>query len=424
MSSQWAGRPAKSCWQRRRCQRKSWCGDSAKFPSLHRIAVQYAKSLFRLGGTEALVIFSDGTPRVFDLTKRITGINSTDAFPSQHHLPGQRFPYASNGKVCLLNDAGHFEEDRCRAAESAVIHEDGRVLYALRDGRLIVVGPNGDTEEELPYRVPEGLQFQLLAGRRQDVRDFLVLVNEPEKRRDSATSSLTQVIDPRLPAEPLGQFTDPVVAALSAQFDFTGPPADSSEALSEARNAYIAALTAHLHEEMPRGEVAWSFYRLTANVELYAPILEFASGEPDYPSDVDIWDDIRPLSHGTTRQAYETAYASMGERRWSRCASYIRTISYPGTWLIEYWFYYPFDQGKPHSHIHDSEHMFVEVDKLGGTVRNVFASDHDSFVPNDIYSTLPADSSPVPLPIYAMVELAKHAMAPDINHAGPLLARG
>ncbi len=229
---------------------------------------------------------------------------------------------------------------------------------------------------------------------------------------------MTQVIDPRLPTEPLGQFTDPVVAALSAQLDFTGPLADSSPALSEARNAYIPALTAHLHEEMPRGEVAWSFYRLTANVELYAPILEFAPGEPDYPSDVDIWDDIRPLSHGTTRQAYETAYASLGDRRWSRCASYIRTISYPGTWLIEYWFYYPFDQGKPHSHIHDSEHMFVEVDKLGGTVRNVFASDHGPFVPNDIYSTLPSNSSPVPLPIYAMVELAKHAMAPDIDHAG------
>jgi len=372
------------------------------------------------GGTKALVIFSNGTPQIFDLTQRITGINSKDVFPSQHHLSGQMFPYASNGKVCLLNDAGHFEEDRCRAAESAVIHEDGRVLYALHDGRLIVAGSNGDTEEELPYRLPEGLQFQLLAGRRQDVRDFLVLVKQTEAGRDatSSSSSLTQVIDPRLPAKPLGHFIDPVVAALSAQFDFTGPLADSSPARSEARNAYIAALTAHLREQMPRGEVAWSFYRLAANVELYAPILEFASGEPDYPSDVDIWDDIRPLSHGTTRQAYETAYASMGDRRWSRCASYIRTISYPGTWLIEYWFYYPFDQGKPHSHIHDSEHMFVEVDKLGGTVRNVFASDHGSFAPNDIYSTLPADSSPVPLPIYAMVELAKHAMAPDINHAG------
>ena len=158
-----------------------------------------------------------------------------------------------------------------------------------------------------------------------------MLVNEPEKRRDAATS-LTQVIDPRLPTERLGGFYRPGCrrAKRSVRLHGAGLP-DSSPALSEARNAYIAVLTAHLHKEMPRGEVAWSFYRLTANVELYAPILEFAPGEPDYPSDVDIWDDIRPLSHGTTRQAYETAYASMGDRRWSRCASYIRTISYPGS---------------------------------------------------------------------------------------------
>src|ERR1019366_354416 len=86
-------------------------------------------------------------------------------------------------------------------------------------------------------------------------------------------------------------------------------------------------------------------------------------------------------------------------------------------------FYYPFDEGKAHPHIHDSEHLFVEVDKLGGTVRNVFASDHDSFVPNDLYSTLVKDSPPVELPIFAMVELAKHATVPDLNHDGRF-ARG
>ncbi len=29
-------------------------------------------------------------------------------------------------------------------------------------------------------------------------------------------------------------------------------------------------------------------------------------------------------------------------------------------------------KAKAHPHIHDSEHLFVEVDKLGGTVRNAF----------------------------------------------------
>jgi len=58
------------------------------------------------------------------------------------------------------------------------------------------------------------------------------------------------------------------------------------------------------------------------------------------------------------------------------------------------------------------------VDKLGGTVRNFFAADHDSFVPNNLYSTLVKDSLPVTLPLFAMVELGKHAMAPDLNHDG------
>jgi len=183
-------------------------------------------------------------------------------------------------------------------------------------------------------------------------------------------------------------------------------------------DATLATLVARLDQETRPSEFVWSFHRVTVNTTLYAPVLEFAPGEPDYPSDVDIWQEIRPLAHGTSREAYEAAYASMGDRRWSRCTSYVRTISYPGTWLIEYWFYYPFDEGRPHPHIHDSEHMFVEVDKLGGTVRNVFASDHDSFVPNNLYSTLVKDSPPVTLPLFAMVELGKHAMAPDLNHDG------
>jgi hypothetical protein len=188
-----------------------------------------------------------------------------------------------------------------------------------------------------------------------------------------------------------------------------------SESTLETLAAHLAA---HFKDQTPSAEVTWSFYRVTANTDLYAPVLEFADNEPDYPTDVDIWQAIRPLAHGTSREDYQAAYASLGDRRWSRCTSYVRTLSYPGTWLLEYWFYYPFDEGKSHPHLHDSEHLFVEVDKLGGTVRNVFASDHDSLVANNLYSTLVKDSPPVALPLFAMVELAKHAMAPDLNHDG------
>ena len=379
-------------------------------------------------GTKALVVFADGAPRVLDLTERITRISVGDVFASQHRLPHQLFPYAAEERVCLLDDLGQSGERPCTEAAAASVHGDGRVLYAYKDGRLVVVSPQSGVREELPYRVPPGANFQLLAGHQGDMRDFLVLVTEPGTDQNGATPvpvtriHVTKIIDPRQPAALLGQFRNPTVAALRALLEFTGAGAVSATAgaspTEQVSESTLETLAAHLKDQTRSAEVTWSFYRVTANSELYAPILEFADNEPDYPADVDIWQAIRPLAHGTSRADYQAAYASLGDRRWSRCTSYVRTLSYPGTWLIEYWFYYPFDEGKSHPHLHDSEHLFVEVDKLGGTVRNVFASDHDSFVANNLYSTLVKDSPPVALPLFAMVELAKHAMAPDLNHDG------
>jgi len=133
---------------------------------------------------------------------------------------------------------------------------------------------------------------------------------------------------------------------------------------------------------------------------------------------VNFWEEIMLRTRGNSIEDFKAAYKSLGDKRWSRCTMYVRTLSYPGTWLIEYWFYYPFDEGKAHPHIHDSEHLFIEVDKLGGSVRNVFASDHDSFAPNNLYSTLVKNAPPVALPLFATAELGKHAMAPDMDHDG------
>jgi hypothetical protein len=385
------------------------------------------------GGTKALVVFADGARQVLDLTERITQLSAGEVPPSQHRLPHQLFPYAAEGKVCLLDDLGQSGERACTEAVAAAVHGDGRVLYAYKDGRLVVVSPESGSEEQLPYRVPRGATFQLLAGHQGDTRDFLLLVTEPSTGQNGATSvpatmvpatkiPVTSIIDPRLPDAPLGQFTNPTVAALRALLEFTcaistTPRAGGTEQV-QVNESTLETLAAHLKDQTRSAKLTWSFYRVTANDELYAPILEFAGHEPDYPSDVDIWQEITPLARGASNEDYRAAYASMGDRRWSRCTSYVRTLSYPGTWLIEYWFYYPFDEGKAHPHIHDSEHMFIEVDKLGGTVRNVFASDHDSFVANNLYSTLVKDAPPVTLPLFAMVELAKHAMAPDLNHDG------
>jgi hypothetical protein len=373
------------------------------------------------GGTKALVVFADGTLHVLDLTKRITGISAGDVSSPQHRLPQQAFPYAKNGKVCLVDDLSHPTENDCRSAVAAAVHEDGRVLYAHKDGRLVVVSPQTGAQEELPYLLPRGADFQLLAGHKGDVRDFLVLVTESGMgQTGTATARVTTIIDPRIPATPVGQFANPTVAELRALIEFSGATsptstAGRSELLSEST---LETLAANLHKQTLSTGLVWSFYRVEANNDLYAPVLEFADGEPDYPSDVNFWEEIMPLAHDSSIEGYKAAYASMGNRRWSRCTMYVRTLSYPGTWLIEYWFYYPFDEGKAHPHIHDSEHLFVEVDKLGGTVRNVFASDHDSFAPNNLYSTLVKNSPPVALPLFATAELGKHAMAPDMDHDG------
>jgi len=380
-----------------------------------------AQVVLSAGGTKALVVFADSTPHVLDLTKPITGINPGDVSAPQHRLPQQVFPYTNNGEVCLLDDLSQPAKNTCRSGTAAVVHEDGRVLYAQEDGRLVVVSPADGTEEDLPYRLPRGANFELLAGHRGDVRDFLLLVAETGAGRTGATvARATQIIDPRVPATSVGQYTNPTVAALRAELEFSvvTPPKQETGSGHPLSESTLDTLAANLRRQSHSAEVVWSFYRVTANNNLYAPVLEFADGEPDYPSDVNFWEEIKPLAHGNSIEDYRAAYASMGNRRWSRCTIYVRTLSYPGTWLIEYWFYYPFDEGKAHPHIHDSEHLFIEVDKLGGAVRNVFASDHDSYVPNNLYSTLVKNSPPVALPLFATAELGKHAMSPDMNHDG------
>ena len=371
-------------------------------------------------GTKALVVFADGTPRVVDLTMRTTEIAPDSLLPSQHRLHRQRFPFAAGGKVCLVDDLGNYDSRNCREAISAAVRDDGRALYALNDGRLVVALPNGDWEG-LPYRLPAGSEWQLLAGHAGDLRDFLVLVTDSgENISGGQAAATTAIIDPRYPAAPIARYADRLEAALRAQFAFQSSSSGrkSVQEPFSSSDATLSNLVKHLEQDFGPAELAWSFYRVRPDERLYAPVLEPAPGEPDVPSDVEIWQRILQHARGATRQAYAEAYAALGEQRWAHCTAYTRTLSYPGTWLIEYWYYYPFDEGKPHAHVHDSEHMFIEVDKLGGAVRGVFASDHDALAPNNLYSVLVKDASPVALPLYATVEFGKHAMAPDLDHDG------
>jgi hypothetical protein len=371
-------------------------------------------------GTKALVTFSDGSLRVLDLTERIDQAGSAEAPAPQHRLPHERFPLLENGRVCWLDDLGQRDVNSCATAAAAGLSEDGSVLYADRDGRLTLSQRGSADPEELTYRIPASARYELLSASSGEATKFLLLVTKAAAGPDAAADSVTEIIDPRAPIKPLGRYKNPEVAALRALLDFSeeqqqraGGPEDAYPSDQE-----LEKLVANLHAQSGPPDVQWSFYRVKPEPELYAPVLEFADGEPDYPADTNVWNEIKPQSRDASLQDYRTTYASMGDRRWSRCTTYVRTISYPGTWLIEYWFYYPFDEGKAHPHLHDSEHFFVEVDKLGGTVRNVFASDHDSFVPNNLYSTLVKGAPPVSLPLFATVELGKHAMAPDMDRDG------
>jgi hypothetical protein len=86
--------------------------------------------------------------------------------------------------------------------------------------------------------------------------------------------------------------------------------------------------------------------------------------------------------------------------------------------VVQYWFYYPFDVGGLGAHLHDPEHVFVEIDKLGGTVRRVVGAGHGYVAGNNIYSADRAGALPVDLPLFAMVELGKHGTAIDIDRDG------
>jgi hypothetical protein len=173
-----------------------------------------------------------------------------------------------------------------------------------------------------------------MAGHRGDTRDFLVLLEQPARQGKGKTEDpIFEIVDHWLPEVPLGEFANSPVARLRAKLEFRGPETGKAGAgnATDVTDTSLATLVGDLDQETRQGEFNGSFFRVEANTELYAPVLELAEGEPDYLSDVDIWQEIRPLAEGTSRKSYEIAYASMGDRRWSRCTSYVRTLSYPGT---------------------------------------------------------------------------------------------
>jgi len=171
----------------------------------------------------------------------------------------------------------------------------------------------------------------------------------------------------------------------------------------------------------------WKYSNLVADQHLYAPVLEFAKEEKVFPSSTTIWVplvrdpeshlqwDLKPGGAKFRERLLLRKYLSSSLRSEDPTV-YYRIENFRGSWLFEYWTYYVFDVGGVGPHAHDTEHVFVEVDKLGGRIVSVLAQAHTDVAPNNLYSALIPASEPSSLPIFVFVERGKHAIAPDINH--------
>lgn len=160
------------------------------------------------------------------------------------------------------------------------------------------------------------------------------------------------------------------------------------------------------------------------DVNLYLPVLEMAAQETVWPSSVTVW---RHLSRDPKRDAefrdqglpwwslYEQYAARFAKKE---CVVYSRTMELRRSWLIQYWLYFPFDLGNRSPHAHDTEHVFVEVDKRGGRIARVLGDGHGLVSGNNLYSAELDTGYALTLPVYAFVELGKHATAPDTDKNG------
>ncbi len=178
---------------------------------------------------------------------------------------------------------------------------------------------------------------------------------------------------------------------------------------------------------------SWKFFSIDADGQSYAPTLELSRQEEILPEQFEIWNWLaeEPYKSLLARMvgpdssakqvtaALRSTYRRFRERSGPRPATvYFSRRSYPGSWLFEFWFYYPFDEGGLDRHLHDSEHLFVEVDKLGGSVRRVVGAGHGVFAPNSEFTTLREGVPEFDLPLSVLVEQGKHATAPDIDKDG------
>ena len=335
-----------------------------------------------------------------------------------HRLPFQRFVSVRDGTAFVIDDrAAAQSEYSVLDVTDAAISDDGAVLVIRSDRTVAICGEVESSRSscrELPARVdPDAVRINARAvpPRGAASPGRFLLVTGAEDR--------AYVIDPEQNPHdgPAMRLTEAALRACLALHQLSMSDRQVA-ALADALSTEAAQTSAASHERV----TGWQFFRVTPDEALYAPILQFARRETVFPAAFETLEELRagmPNAQSPSVEALYDRYVRLEpEDRKRRCTLYFRTHSRPGSWLIEYWTYYPFDVGGFFSHLHDPEHFFVEVDKLGGAVRRVIATAHGYFAGNNIYLTDYAGALPVDLPLFAMVEMGKHATAPDVDRDG------
>lgn len=327
---------------------------------------------------------------------------------------------------------------RFRSFDTSELPQPIRTVSLSASGTKLFIqpgdGPGGVLDLTRQYRHHAPLQYVAM-------NDLAIDGRGPAEHRLPGERFVVPVGTNTLVVDDMGRLLSSAPAAAVVP----GMPDTSAPALTRSRISLRAVLTRFgwsLPEERIAAEVRslvkesadtaaaqgapladWTFFRVSVDKALYAPVLELARLETVFPS---AFDALEHVAQGmSARQAgpltdrlYDR-YLRMGTAAHrAACNFYVTTHSLPGSWLIEYWLYYPFDVGGLGSHPHDPEHIFVEVDKLGGDVRRIIGAGHGYLAGNNMFTAGRAGTQPIRLPLFAIVELGKHASAPDIDRDG------
>ena len=162
----------------------------------------------------------------------------------------------------------------------------------------------------------------------------------------------------------------------------------------------------------------WRFFRVTPDEELRSCAFVRREAYPDAFETLEM-----PAARPPWGHRMQVADTILGDvRLYDRRAApalhhLLPDLVVPGSWVIQCWFYYPFDLGGLGAHLHDPEHLFVEIG-CSEPVRRVIGAGHGYIAGNNIYSSDRAGALPIGLPLFAMIEFGKHATATDIDRDG------